>query len=343
MIASNYAAIILSGGLSSRMPQLKPLLPLGSGTVVDQVISIFAANNVDVILVVGHRHTEIEKSLKSQNITIVYNPLFEQGMFTSVCAGVQRLQPGHRSFFILPVDIPLVRTATIRQILKVAVEYPDRIIYPVIGGKRGHPPLIPSALTKKILGWKENGGLKAFLSTQESLALEIPVADSNILLDMDTRADYSLVLERFQRYEIPADEESDVILNEIYNVPPIRNRHCLAVAKAAKTIGEALQKSGKNINPELIYAAARLHDIAKGQRKHDIAGGRILRDLGFGQTGDIVAVHSDLAGGDLHLSLEAKVVYLADKLVEEDRRVTLAERYDPTKRPFTLTPEIAPP
>ena len=62
----------------------------------------------------------------------------------------------------------------------------------MIGGKRGHPPLIPSALAEKILGWKENGGLKAFLSTQERLALEIPVADSNILLDMDTRADYSL-------------------------------------------------------------------------------------------------------------------------------------------------------
>ena len=117
-------------------------------------------------------------------------------------------------------------------------------------------------------------------------------------------------------------------------------RHCIAVAKAAKTIGKALRKSGKNIDPELIYSAARLHDIAKGQHKHDIAGGQIFRDLGFGQTGDIVAVHTDLAGGNLHLSLEAKVIYLADKLVEGDRPVTLAERYGHAKRPFTLTPEI---
>ena len=77
-----------------------------------------------------------------------------------------------------------------------------------------------------------------------------------------------------------------------------------------------------------------LHDIAKGQRKHDIAGGKILRELGFGKVGDIVAVHSDLAGGNTRLSLETKIVYLADKLVEGERLVSLEERYRSSRQRF---------
>jgi molybdenum cofactor cytidylyltransferase len=61
--------------------------------------------------------------------------------------------------------------------------------------------------------------------------------------------------------------------------------------------------------------------------------------MGFGQTGEIVAVHTDLAGGNLQLSLEAKLVYLADKLVAGDKLVTLEERYDPRNRPWQPTPE----
>lgn len=51
------------------------------------------------------------------------------------------------------------------------------------------------------------------------------------------------------------------------------------------------------------------------------------RQLGFEKVGDIVAVHSDLAGGKVALSMESKVVYLADKFVEGERIVSLYERY----------------
>ena len=41
----------------------------------------------------------------------------------------------------------------------------------------------------------------------------------------------------------------------------------------------------------------------------------------------IVSVHSDLAGGNVNLTLESKVVYLADKLVGGEKLVSLEERY----------------
>ncbi len=55
----NYAAIILAGGLSTRMQQFKPLLPLGDATVTDHVIATFVYNQIEVILVLGYRADDI--------------------------------------------------------------------------------------------------------------------------------------------------------------------------------------------------------------------------------------------------------------------------------------------
>jgi molybdenum cofactor cytidylyltransferase len=339
-VSARYAAIILAGGLSSRMKQFKPLLLLDGETVTDHIINTFLSIRADVFLVVGYRHDDIETSIKKHDITVVYNRNYKQGMFSSAQAGIRHLQTGYQAFFILPVDIPLVRPATIRHLIDTAEENPDNIIYPVFGGKRGHPPLIPSSLIPAILGWEKKGGLKAVLKSEEKSAREVPVPDSFILFDIDTPDDYAALLKRYQCYEVPTDEECNVILKDICKVTSDRISHCQKVAKAAAAIGRALNESGHKVDVEIVRQAAMLHDISKGQRKHDIEGGKILRELGFGKVGDIVAVHSDLAGGNARLPLEAKIVYLADKLVEGEKLVSLEERYSSSKRRFGLTPEI---
>jgi molybdenum cofactor cytidylyltransferase len=339
-VNERYAAVVLAAGLSTRMKQFKPLLPLGEATLTDHVIATFLSAGVDVFLVVGYRRDKITAGIKKRDIDIVYNPNYEQGMFSSIQAGVRRLQPVHRAFFILPVDIPLVRTATIGRLMEAARENPDKIVYPVFGGKRGHPPLIPSNLVPAILAWRKNGGLKAVLEIREKSALEVPVADGNILFDIDTPQDYQRLLERYRRYEVPTDEECHEILNIICKVTPDRVRHGLKVSGVAVAIGRALRASGSHIDMEIVRISALLHDVAKGQPKHDIAGGKILREMGFAKVGDIVGVHSDLAGGNVRLPLEAKIVYLADKFVEGERLVSLEERYRSSRERFGLTPEI---
>jgi len=193
-----YAAIILAGGLSTRMKCFKPLLPLGDATVTDRVTGAFLSAGVAVFLVAGYRHDDIAAGIKQQDITIVYNPDFAKGMFSSIQAGVRRLGSRYRAFFVNPVDIPLVRPSTLKRLMDAAAQNPENIIYPVFAGKRGHPPLIPVNIVPFILGWEKSGGLKAVLRSQEKLALEVPVPDSFILFDIDTPEDYAALLERFK-------------------------------------------------------------------------------------------------------------------------------------------------
>jgi molybdenum cofactor cytidylyltransferase len=337
---SAVAAIILAAGLSSRMGQFKPLLTVDGETITDRVISLFSNGDIDVYLVTGWRQDELMAGIQKREITFINNPDYQQGMFTSIQAGVGRLPEKYKSFFILPVDIPLVRPVTIKRLMAAGISSPDRIIYPVFNKKRGHPPLIPSTLTHSILTWKEEGGLKSFLKTQENLAVETTVPDGNIHFDMDYYSDYELIKSRFSRLEIPSAEECEVIINDIYPLEPKLKRHCLKVAEVASNIGRKLSDLGNTVDLELIQAAAALHDIAKGQPHHDTAGAAILRDMGFGKTADIVAVHTDLAGGNGELSLESKIVFLADKLVKEDQLVDVEERYRDIDRRYGGSPEI---
>lgn len=198
MKARRFAAIILAGGLSNRMKEFKPLLPLGEATVTDRIISTFLSAGVDVFLVTGYRHQDIETVIKKYNVTIIYNPDFAKGMFSSIQAGVRQLPPEYQAFFLNPVDIPLVRTATIQSMMAAAKENPGKIIYPTFNGKRGHPPLIPSSLIPAISGWDKNSGLKAVLKLHEQLAREVAVADNFILLDIDTPKDYHKLLKQYR-------------------------------------------------------------------------------------------------------------------------------------------------
>jgi len=199
MKTCRFAVIILAGGLSTRMKEFKPLLPLGDTTVLGYAINSFQNTGVDVFVVVGYRRNDIANNTKHKNVTIVYNPDFEKGMFSSVQTGVRILKPGYQSFFLLPVDIPMVSPSTIKQLVIEGTKNPGKIIYPVFDGKRGHPPLIPANLIPVILSWKKDGGLKTALETQEKSALEIPVNDENILLDIDTPEDYKKLLKRYRQ------------------------------------------------------------------------------------------------------------------------------------------------
>jgi len=197
MKTPRLAAIVLAAGLSSRMKQFKPLLPLGKTTIVNYVIATSKSVNVDVVLVTGYRHNDVAAAIADKGITVVYNPDYQKEMFSSVQAGVRQLSPEYTGFFILPVDIPLVTAATIQSLIKTACENPDKIIYPTYQGKRGHPPLLPASLIQNILNWTKEGGLKAVLKAHEKLALEVPVNDKFILEDIDNPEDYQRLLQHY--------------------------------------------------------------------------------------------------------------------------------------------------
>ncbi len=339
MIRAKTAALVLAAGLSSRMGRLKPLLRLDDGTVIQRVISLFTDQGVDVIVVTGCGREKVEAAVAPLRATTVFNADFEQGMFTSIQAGIKALRPEHASFFVMPVDIPLVRPATIARLLSVASDNPRRVLVPTIGDRHGHPPLLPVSLVPAVLDWKGEGGLKAVLAQHPELTLDVPVADSNVLLDVDSPEDYTALLRRWEKYDLPDSLETEALL-AMAGTPENIRRHCGKVAEIALVMAQALVAAGHTVDTGLIRTAALLHDVLKVQPEHDAAGASLLSFWGFRRAARVVALHTYLPD-DCEASIEAKIVYLADKFAQDDRAVPLEERYRTASKKHASMPDAA--
>ncbi|SDH36428.1 DVU_1551 family NTP transferase [Desulfosporosinus hippei] len=319
-------AIIVAAGYSFRMKHFKPLLSLGEGTVLEKAVESFLKGGIrDIRVVVGHRANEMYPILEKLEVQTIVNPNFSEGMFSSVTAGVKSLSPEVQGFFLLPVDNPIIRPDSIKKLQSTFLTTRFGIIYPTYQGTRGHPPLISCRYGKEVMSWDKPGGMKAFLEQYEQDALEVEVEDPGILLDMDTPEDYLEMLNYCGHSQIPSEKECYAILKSSNTSPQVVN-HCQQVAQVSSVLGSYLVRCGCPLNLELIKAAALLHDLAKGEADHACVGAKML--CKYPQVAQIVAEHMDIYLGSTDQSLtETEIVYLADKLVQEDQIISLQARF----------------
>lgn len=320
MTVGPFGAVILAAGLSSRMGDFKPLMDLAGHTVLARCVGTFRdAGIMDVVVVTGHCASVVQVEVERLGVSAIHNPVYEQGMFSSVRVAVSSLS-GLDALFLLPVDIPLIRSATITAL---ADAYDGRVAYPCFTGERGHPPLIPAGLIPKILGHDGQGGLNSLLETCPSLDVE--VWDQGILMDADTMADFSALERRAAR--LATGERAEALALAAQAMPERGLAHGLAVARVAMRLGEELNRKGGGLDLDLIHNAALLHDVVKGRPRHETAGGELLDRLGLGNLARIVAAHRDVPPPSSGLLTEKEVVCLADKLVRCDKRVNVADRF----------------
>lgn len=310
------AALILAAGYSSRMGCFKPLLPLGKTTVLERVITLFRDEGIpDIRVVLGYRAEELVPLLNRAQVPFAWNERFADGMFSSVLKGFESLrQSSVDLFFLLPVDIPLVRPWTLRQLLRAFSSGATKVLYPAFLGKRGHPPLMAMEVADQIARWGDGGCLRGALQQFEAQAIQVEVPDENILSDMDTPADCRRIQMRWEDYDIPSVAECESIMTRVLPVKESACRHSRQVAQLATLMGTELNRVGCRLNLGLITAGALLHDIAKGQPGHDRAAASILREMGFYRAAHIGASHVDIDLRDGEAVDEAQVVYLADKM-----------------------------
>ncbi len=188
---ADIAGIVLAAGCSRRMGAFKPLLPFGPASVIERVLATLREAGVASIrVVVGWKADRLTPLLDREGVPWVRNERFEEGMYTSVQAGVQSLPPAVRVFFLFPGDMPLVRSATLTLLIEERDRSPAGILYPCCGARRGHPPLIATSYAAEILREAPAGGLRALLARHDDDARDVECADPGILVDLDTPEEY---------------------------------------------------------------------------------------------------------------------------------------------------------
>jgi CTP:molybdopterin cytidylyltransferase MocA len=310
------------------MGDFKPFLKLGHRQAIEHVVRCFLRAGVfDVRVVVGFRAKEIVEAVKPLGVTVVCNPAFDKGMYSSVQAGLRTLEPGVQAFFVLPVDHPLISPVTIEKILESYRQCQHSIIYPVFNSRRGHPPLISTRYKDDIVNGAYPDGLQGFLAMHEQEASDVEVRDEAVLLDMDTPEDY-IYLQYYHRRKktIPNLDECGQILCE-NGVGEQVKEHCRMVAAIGTKLTDWLNKAGAGLDEDLILAGALLHDLARSEPDHALAGARLLESRGYPLVAAVVGVHMDIEVSDSHPLTEAEVVFLADKMVKGKYVVSVKDRF----------------
>jgi len=336
---TSIAAIIVSGGYSSRMGSFKPFLKFGEKSAIEIIIDTYKSSGINnIIVVAGYKGNEVAEKLRESGTTCIQNENYAEGMFTSVIKGVKALDKSVSAFFMHPVDIPLVKKYTIEVLRNKYLESGKGIVYPDFCGRIGHPPLIDSKYREAILRSNGEGGLQRNLKEYSCDSIYIPVFDKATLMDMDTKEDFAKLLAYFNTLS-PDMEECYSIL-DIYNVSKNIIRHSRKVSEVCDLILQSLGSEGKKLNESALKAAAMLHDIAKKEENHALAGEQILKRLGYEKVGSIIGSHIDIEEVDKGRITESEILYLADKLVREDKVISIDERFKHSLNKYKDNPEV---
>lgn len=186
------AAILMAAGASERMGAPKALLPwMGTSLVAYQVEQLLLAGVRLVVVVLGHDAERVRAAIppESSAVRVEVNPNWQEGVCSSIRAGVNATPAWAEAFLINGVDQPR-RAETLRALLAGHRSGRQAITVPAYGGRRGHPPVLSAALRSDLLSLdEERQGLREIMHRYAPVTSELP-AGREVLLNMNTHEEY---------------------------------------------------------------------------------------------------------------------------------------------------------
>jgi molybdenum cofactor cytidylyltransferase len=184
------AAIVLAAGQSRRMGNAnKLLMKIDNFPMIGLVAKTLNESCLDVINVVtGFEAEQIKDALSDYGVRFIDNPDYEQGLSTSLVAGLRSIDETIDAVIICLGDMPMVTSTGIKQLIN---EFnPDvgrEICVPTYRGKRGNPILWSRRFINEMLQLEGDVGAKHLLFKYDDVVHEVAMQDSGVLLDFDTQ------------------------------------------------------------------------------------------------------------------------------------------------------------
>ena len=184
------AAVILSGGESSRMGSPKALVQLGPGgqTFLEHLLKITRQLEIGWTRIVLGAHTaEISQALSLDPACIVVNPDWKQGQISSIQAAIRSLPAGQTDGVMLfLVDHPLISAALVAELIAQFKKSGRPIVVPTFHGKRGHPVIFAERLYGELLAVSPDQGAREVVWAHANEVLEVPTDEEGIILNLNS-------------------------------------------------------------------------------------------------------------------------------------------------------------
>jgi CTP:molybdopterin cytidylyltransferase MocA len=190
---NDIVAVVLAAGASSRLGRVKALLAFGERTALELVLDALRGAGVDAgVIVTGEADAELRAAVRAAPFVWARNPSPEAGRLGSLQAGLDSAAAG--AVLLWPVDRPLASPETVRALLEAAGKFPDRIVVPESGGRRGHPLVLPCSLRPALRSASPDASLRDVLRTSGIARHVVTLDDPGIHFDLDTEEAYAEAL-----------------------------------------------------------------------------------------------------------------------------------------------------
>lgn len=319
--------LIAAAGRSSRMNGFKPLMSLNGFPMICMTVqSLKNAGIEEITVVTGCRADEVARAVGPMGVTIVENRDYARtDMLASIKLGLGGMTDSDGIFF-LPGDVPLISPESMSVIREKLLCLPAgiQVLQPMAGDQDVHPPVLLPGSYRKILEYSGENGLRGALSFLRTERIEIE--DPGALSDADYRADF----EKLEAYARAHKGVSGNICEKLYQeaaLPEHIREHCRAVGNLAGWMAEKLCSHGACLDIELCRSGGFLHDLCRTLPSHEKMAGIFLRERGYLALAEVVERHKGFSQEPKTVCKESVIVCLADKMIQENKRVSLEVRY----------------
>ena len=187
--AVSLSAIVLAAGGSSRYGQCKQLVEINGSSLVrlavDKLSALFPIDRITVV--VGGNSKAVARAVSDLPVNIVHNKHWQQGLASSLKAGINSLEPGCRAVMITLCDQALVTEKHLRQLLDLWLADPTRIIAGGYAGTIGTPAVIPAEFYPQLLALEGDAGAKSVLKYNDGRVRTVAIPEAEF--DLDVPAD----------------------------------------------------------------------------------------------------------------------------------------------------------
>jgi molybdenum cofactor cytidylyltransferase len=197
-------AVIPAAGHSTRMGRPKLALPLGGRTVIEHLITALRSGGCEhVVVVVGTHVPELVALAESAAAHPCLLADQTPDMRATIEHGLLWLENTYHPrpdapWFLVPGDHAMLEPGIVRLLLNEYSRGSHSIVVPSLNGRRGHPTLLAWRHVDGIRRHPRDGGINAYLRSCASETREMEVLSENVLVDLNTPADYERLQARFE-------------------------------------------------------------------------------------------------------------------------------------------------
>jgi 4-nitrophenyl phosphatase len=190
-----FAAIILAAGASTRFGQPKQLLDWGGVPLVAHAADeALAAGLVPVVVVLGCEAESVGAAVGERPVQVAMSWRWEEGLSTSVRAGLAALPPEAEAAILMQCDQPLLTASLLQAMVDRFEETGAAVVHPAHAGRRSTPTLFARRLFPELAALEGDVGGRAVVAAHPGEAATVEVIDPDVLADIDTPADYERLL-----------------------------------------------------------------------------------------------------------------------------------------------------